>query len=388
MKKNDVINEKAIKKEEKMKAKLIKKEAKRKEKEQNKAIKKATNSDSKVIVGIVAIVLIIALGIFGFYFYKASFEVIATFDGGKVTKADYDVYYKTFSSILSQYYGYKESEIPEEIAKKAAVDNVIVNLAKKTGTQISEEDQSQLDDIFNNDDYVQSFVSQGMDVDKVRNLYYNDYLITQYLKDLKENASDEDIIAYIKENNGEDADLNEYKTSHILFKTVDDNGGELSDEEKEKARQKAEEVLKKALAGEDFASLAKENSEDTGTAENGGEYVCYDDGSTVTEYIKAVKELKVGGITASLVKTTYGYHIIKLNEKVENGRAKSTSERESYSNSFTDGLEKKYNVTVNKDVLNKYIISVTGSPIPSDEEETDETTEKTDTETVEETTEE
>ena len=147
-------------------------------------------------------------------------------------------------------------------------------------------------------------------------------------------------------------------------------------------------MLKKALAGEDFASLAKENSEDTGTAENGGEYVCYDDGSTVTEYIKAVKELKVGGITASLVKTTYGYHIIKLNEKVENGRAKSTSERESYSNSFTDGIEEKYNVTVNKDVLNKYIISVTGSPIPSDEEETDETTETTDTETVEETTEE
>ena len=249
---------------------------------------------------------------------------------------------------------------------------MIVNLAKKAGTKISDEDQAQLDKIFNNDDYVQSFVSQGMDVDKTRELYYNDYLITQYLKDLKENASDEDIIAYIKENDGEDADLTEYNTSHILFKTVDDNGKELSDADKEKAKSKAEEILKKALAGEDFEKLAKENSEDTGTAEDGGVYICYDDGSTVSEYIKAVKSLNVGGITTSLVKTKYGYHIIKLNEKVENGRAKSTSERENYSNNFTDGLEKKYNVTINEEVLNKYIIAATGSPIPTEDETTEE----------------
>lgn len=381
-KKNSIIDEnnidpiKQAKKEEKMR----KKEEKKKNKLEKRAIKNANkSSESKIVIAIVAIVLILALGIFGFYFYKASFEVIANYDNGKVTKAEYDVYYKTFATILSQYYGYPDSIIPEEIAKKAAIDKVIVGLAKEAGTQISEEDQASLDEIFNNDEYVQSFISQGMDIDRTYELYYNDYLITKYLADLQENVSSEDVLNYIKEIYGENSDLYEYNTSHILIKTIDDSNNELSDEEKANAKSKAEAILARAIAGEDFATLAKENSEDTGTASNGGVYVCYDDGATMDEYIKAVKSLEVGKVTTTLVETTAGYHIIKLNEKIENGRVNSSSDREGYVNSFTDGLETNYNVTVNEEVLNKYIISVTGSPIPSDEEET-----TTEDETVEE----
>ena len=193
----------AMKKEEKEKlkeAKLKLKEEKKKERAEKRAMNEATHrNDSKIIVGIVALVIVVALGIFGVYFYKASFEVVATFDGGKVTKAEYDVYYKTFANILSQYYGYSDSVIPEEIAKKAAVDKIIVKLAKEAGTKITDENQSSIDEIFNNDEYVQSFVSQGMDIDKTKELYYNDYLITQYLEDLKENASDEDVSKQISD---------------------------------------------------------------------------------------------------------------------------------------------------------------------------------------------
>lgn len=385
MKKNseNVVVTKEEKKRLKQEEKAARKAERVKLKEQKKAIKKSVNNDKKVIIAIVAFVLMIALGIFGFYFYKASFEVIARFDGGKVTKAEYDVYYKTFANILSQYYGYEESVIPGEIAKKAAVDKVIVGLAKKAGTQISEDDQAQLDEIFNNDDYVQNFVSQGMDIGKTRELYYNDYLITQYIEDLKENASDEDILAFIKENEGEDIDLNEYNTSHILLKTTDGEGKKLDDDKKNEVRQKAEAILQRALAGEDFATLAKDNSEDTGTASDGGKYVCYDDGSTTTEYINTVKAMEVGKVNETLIETSYGFHIIKLNEKVENGRVKSSSERENYVNSFTDGIEEKYNVVINDEVLNKYIIAVTGNPIPSDDEKTsDEKNEETSTEDV------
>lgn len=376
MSKNDKVKNAEEKiKEEKQKIKLAKKEEKaekKKMKEEAKAIKKASkSSESKIVIGIIAIVLVLALSIFGFYFYKSSFEVIAKFDGGSVTKAEYDVYYKTFASILSTYYGYSDSVIPEEIAKKAAIDKIIVKLAKEAGTELSEEDQASLDEIFNNDEYVQSFVSQGMDIDKTRTLYYNDYLITQYLANLEENVSSETLISYIKEYDGEDADLYEYQTSHILIKTVDDSNNALSDEEAAVAKAKAEAILARALAGEDFATLAKENSEDSGTAEDGGVYVCYDDGYTVDEYINAVKSLEVGKVNATLVKTSYGYHIIKLNAKVENGRVNNATERELYVNEFTDGLEEKYGVTVDGEILNNYIISVTGSPIPSDEDETE-----------------
>lgn len=370
-------------KEQKRQEKLAKKEEKKKIKEEKKAMKKAAKmNETKIIVGIVVFVLLIAFGIFGIYFYKANFEVIAKFNGGKVTKAEYDVYYKTFAKILSQYYGYPDSMIPEEIANKAAVDKVIVGLAEKAGTKITDENQASLDEMFNNDEYIQSFVTQGIDIDRARTLYYNDFLITQYLSDLQKNTSDEEILKYIKENNGEDVDLYEYNTSHILFKTVDDSNNALSDEEKANAKAKAEAVLARALAGEDFAALAKENSQDTGTAQNGGEYVCYADGSTVDEYIKAVKTLEVGKITTALVETSYGYHIIKLNAKVENGRAKNTADREQYVNEFTDGLQENYAVEINNDVLNNYIISVTGSPIPTEEATEDSTV--TEVETTEE----
>ena len=354
------------KKEEKAKIKAEKKRLK----EEKKAMKKAnTTSETKIVVGVVVAILAIALGIFGFYFYKSSYEAVATYNGGRITKAEYDVYYKSFAYILSTRYGYPDSLIPGEIAKKAAVDKVIVKLATEAGTKISDEDQATLNEIFNNDEYVQEFVSQGMDIELTRQLYYNDYLITQYLADLQDKVTEEEMIAYIKENYGEDVNLNEYKTSHILIMTTDESGNALADDAKAAARAKAEGLLSRALAGEDFATLAKENSEDSGTAENGGEYICYDDGYTVEEYINAVKALEVGKINATLVETSYGYHIIKLNEIVENGRVNNKTERELYVNEFTDGLNKEYNVEIDTDILNNYIISVTGSPIPSAEDE-------------------
>lgn len=359
------------KKEEKAKIKAEKKRLK----EEKKAMKKAT-SESKIVIGVVVAVLTVALGIFGFYFYKSSYEAVATYDGGRITKAEYDVYYKSFANILSTYYGYPDHLIPEEIAKKAAVDKVIVKLATEAGTKISDEDQATLNEIFNNDKYVQDFVSQGMDIELTRQLYYNDYLITQYLADLQEKVTEEEMIAYIKENYGEDVNLNEYNTSHILIMTTDESGNALADDAKAAAKAKAEGLLARALAGEDFATLAKENSEDSGTAENGGEYICYDDGYTVEEYINATKALEVGKINATLIETSYGYHIIKLNGIVENGRANNKTERELYVNEFTDGLQEEHNVQIDTNILNNYIISVTGSPIPSADEEEESTEEE------------
>lgn len=81
----------------------------------------------------------------------------------------------------------------------------------------------------------------------------------------------------------------------------------------EEAKAKAEGILKKALAGEDFATLAKENSEDPGSKENGGEYDFVAKGTFVPEYEEVIfnKDLKDGEIYKELVETDYGWHIIK-----------------------------------------------------------------------------
>jgi peptidyl-prolyl cis-trans isomerase D len=97
------------------------------------------------------------------------------------------------------------------------------------------------------------------------------------------------------------------KVRHILLKTSDKPAG---DDAKIKA--KAEDLLKQIKSGANFADLAKKNSEDTGSAQNGGELPDWvSRGQTVPEFEKVAFSLKPGE-TSDLVKTQYGYHIIQV----------------------------------------------------------------------------
>jgi len=78
------------------------------------------------------------------------------------------------------------------------------------------------------------------------------------------------------------------------------------------AKAKAEEVLAKVKAGEDFATLATQYSQDT-TASAGGDLGFFGKGKMVPEFETAAFALKAGEVS-ELVKTVYGYHIIKVTE--------------------------------------------------------------------------
>ena len=222
-------NEKEEAKKEKMKEKEEKKEEKDLEsKKIEKKMKKSANNDTKVIVGIVAAVIIIAFGIFGFYFAKSNLEYCISYDGGTVSNADYEVYYKTFATML-QYYGYSTSDIPKQIANKAALDAILVKRANEAKVTISDEDKEAIEKVFNDKDQLETFTSQGIDIARMRKLYYNDYLITAYIQKLADEANDEDVLNYIKSNSTGDIDLYEYNTSHILFKFTDESGNALDD---------------------------------------------------------------------------------------------------------------------------------------------------------------
>jgi peptidyl-prolyl cis-trans isomerase D len=96
------------------------------------------------------------------------------------------------------------------------------------------------------------------------------------------------------------------RASHILLKT------EGKDDAAVKA--KAEAILKEAKAGADFAELAKKNSEDESNAKNGGDLDYFGRGRMVPEFDTAAFAMETGQIS-DLVKTQFGYHIIKLTDK-------------------------------------------------------------------------
>ncbi|MCU1385032.1 MAG: ppiD [Acidobacteria bacterium] len=96
------------------------------------------------------------------------------------------------------------------------------------------------------------------------------------------------------------------RASHILLKT------EGKDEAAVKA--KAEELLKQARGGADFAELARKNSEDEASAKNGGDLDYFGRGRMVPEFDQTVFAMQPGAIS-DVVKTQYGYHIIKLVDK-------------------------------------------------------------------------
>src|ERR1700738_2622685 len=122
--------------------------------------------------------------------------------------------------------------------------------------------------------------------------------------------SDDELKAQYQQNNQQYEVPNRVHVQHILLMTV----GKTTDAEIEEIRQKAEDVLKQAKKGAKFEDLAKKYSEDPGTKDKGGDLGWITQGQTVPEFEKTAFGLDKGKIS-DLVKTQYGFHIIKVLDK-------------------------------------------------------------------------
>ena len=127
-----------------------------------------------------------------------------------------------------------------------------------------------------------------------------------YKKDQR--VDEEQIRGYYDENIDQFKEKKQAKAKHILFKLEET----ASQEEEAKVKEKALAVLKRAKAGEDFSQLAKKFSEDPGTKEN-GDLGYFSAGQMVKPFESAAFALKKGEIS-DLVRTPFGYHIIKLED--------------------------------------------------------------------------
>ena len=123
---------------------------------------------------------------------------------------------------------------------------------------------------------------------------------------------DEELEAYYRKHIADYRVPTRVRARHILVRPSS------SEEDKEKAwqeaRQKIEKILERIKKGEDFAKLAKEYSQDPGSAQRGGDLGWFEEGMMVKEFEKAAMSLEKGEISP-IVKTEYGFHIIKVEDK-------------------------------------------------------------------------
>jgi peptidyl-prolyl cis-trans isomerase D len=122
----------------------------------------------------------------------------------------------------------------------------------------------------------------------------------------KVNVTPAEAETYYKNNLQQYTTPEQVRASHILLNTAG--------KDEAAVQKQAEEILKRARAGEDFAALAKQYSEDEGSKVNGGDLDYFARGRMVPEFEMAAFNAQPGTIT-DLVKSQFGFHIIKVVDK-------------------------------------------------------------------------
>jgi len=194
--------------------------------------------------------------------------------------------------------------------------------------------------------------AKGMDKDErikqQLDYYVNEILAQELLKQelAKISITDEDLKAYYKANEDTFKVPEMVKARHILISAGKSAGAD----EKKKAMEKAEELLKRIKAGEDFAKLAAEFSDDKGSKEKGGDLGSFGRGRMVKPFEEAVFALKPGEVSG-LVETQFGFHIIKVEEKTAAGIEPFEQAKGKVRNRLMDEMAKEKSKTFIENVM-------------------------------------
>ncbi len=130
---------------------------------------------------------------------------------------------------------------------------------------------------------------------------------------LRPTITDAEVEKYYAEHGSEFDEPRQARASHILIRVAETGGSEAEDQ----AKTKIADAIRRAKAGEDFAKLAKELSQDPGSAARGGDLGFVKQGETVPQFEAGLFALKKGEISPEPVRTPFGFHAIKVVETRE-----------------------------------------------------------------------
>ncbi len=256
-----------------------------------------------------------------------------------------------FADNMDQIPAEQVSGFLKHTAIQDAERKMMVEAAKEAGISVPADTlQAELAKIFassgGEEKFIEAISKQGLDLEFVKkdvksSLFGRQYLNQEVYSSME--ASEEDL--------KEAYEMDKTATvRHILLSTRGK-----SDEEKAEVKTKMEGLLERARKGEDFAKLAKENTEDPGSKEKGGLYEKFGRGRMVKPFEDASFNLPIGSIS-DLVETEYGYHIVKVisrekeTKPFEEVKAQlenqllMTQKREAYVIAL-NGLKEKYKYT-------------------------------------------
>jgi peptidyl-prolyl cis-trans isomerase D len=128
-------------------------------------------------------------------------------------------------------------------------------------------------------------------------------------------VSDQEVEAYYRDHTAEFQQPRRVHVAHVLARVPPTGGGDTENQ----ARAKIEAVIRRAQAGEDFAKLARELSEDTANAAQGGDLGFVGPGDLVPQFEQAAMALQKGEVSAAPVRTPFGLHAIKVLDVKDGG---------------------------------------------------------------------
>ena len=206
--------------------------------------------------------------------------------------------------------------------------------AEELGVTVTDEDvQTQLDQIsamFGGDDaaFQEALKQQNMTIDQLKASLRERELLNKTAEAVTKDVTvpEAEIASYYEEHKDEFAEPETRTTRHILISPGDpaDTETEPTDAEWEAARVEAEAVRGRIANGEDFATVAREVSDDPGSKDQGGDLGEVAKGVMVPAFEEAVFSLKVGELSLP-IKTQFGYHLIEV-EQVNEARQSALEE--------------------------------------------------------------
>lgn len=170
---------------------------------------------------------------------------------------------------------------------------------------------SVIDKVEMTDDEVNAYYAQNEHLYKTTaqaSIEYVELSINNLMSGIK--PSEDELVAFYESEASSFTQPARRRASHILFEAAEG----APESEVEEKRAQAESVLAKIREGDDFAELAKEFSDDIGSAKSGGDIGIITDGLLDAPLEKAIASLQVGA-SSDVIKTTYGFQIIKLTEQ-------------------------------------------------------------------------